>query len=86
MNPTGPAAHEAHDLPLADRIVDDLIGEYIRTGCDIARAATGDGSPEEVAAQKAIDQVQHLHLAGWTYRLTPKILDALRRAGLLAAA
>lgn len=78
-----PAAHEAHDLPLANRIVSDLIGEFIDTGCAIASAGTGNLNDYERGAQAAIDQMRHLHMSGVDYRLTPKILDALRRAGLL---
>lgn len=78
-----PAQHPAHDFPLADRIVDDLISEYIATNLALAAATFGSATPEERGAHEALDQVRHLHLAGWDYRLTPKILDALRRAGLL---
>lgn len=69
----------------AERIVDELIGDYIATACATARAATGKATPEERAAQAAIDRLQHLHLDGWSYRLTPRLLTALREAGLLAA-
>lgn len=78
-----PSAHAAHEMPLADRIVDDLIGDYIRTAADTARAANGYCDDEAAGYAKAVDQMQHLYLSGHWYRLTPRILDALRRAGLL---
>lgn len=79
------AAHDRHETPLAHRIISDLIGQYITTAAGLASAATGNATPEEVAAQKAIDRMRYLHLAGWDYRLTPRIVDALTRAGLLSA-
>lgn len=78
-----PRSHPAHDQPLADRLVTDIITDWIRTNLAIAVAATGAATPEEQAAQAAIDRVKHLDLAGVDYRLTPRILGALRRAGLL---
>lgn len=78
-----PAAHEAHDLPLADRIVSDLIGDYIGTAADVALATFGDINEYERGARQGIEQMRYLHLSGWDYALTPKILDALRRAGPL---
>lgn len=79
-----PGAHIAHDLPLADRIIDQHIRDYIRTATDTARAANGYLGDKAAGFEQAIDQMRHLHLAGWDYRLTPRIVDALRRAGLLA--
>ncbi|GLY21674.1 hypothetical protein [Micromonospora sp. NBRC 101691] len=69
----------------ARQILDTLIGEYITVACNTARSATGTGTPEERAAQAAIDHVQHLSLAGHPHRLTPQILAAMNRAGLLRA-
>ena len=83
MNPTGKAAHEAHELPLASRLVTDAIQEFINTGCAIASAGAGTWTAEEKAKQQAIKEMRYLHLSGVDYRLTPLILDTLRRAGLL---
>lgn len=80
---TDPAAHPAHERPLAARIVNDLIRKFITNACDIASAGTGAWTAEEQAKQRAIAEMRNLHLAGWHYRLTPQILDALCRAGLL---
>ncbi|MET7867967.1 hypothetical protein [Micromonospora taraxaci] len=83
VNLTGPAAHEAHELPLANRIVDDKIRQFITTACAIASAGAGNWTAEEKAKQEVIAEMRHLHLSGWDYRLTPQIIDALRRANLL---
>lgn len=80
---TNPASHEAHDLPLADRIVSDLIADYLDTATSLALAGFGDVDEHERGARDGIRQMRHLHLDGWDYKLTPKIIDALRRAGLL---
>jgi hypothetical protein len=78
-----PSAHEAHEMPLAGRIIDRLIGAYIAHAGDIALAGNGYSGAEEEGFRKGVEQMRYLHLSGWDYRLTPKILDELRRAGLL---
>lgn len=80
-----PAAHEVHETGLAERIIDNLIGEYIATAANIALAANGYLGAEAEGYRTGVEQMRYLHLAGWTYRLTPEIVDALRRAGLLVA-
>lgn len=84
MPNANPAQHEVHETPLANRIIDDLIGEYITTHTGLAAAGYGHLTDHDKGAQEAIDAVLNLHLAGWTYALTPRIVDALKRAGLLA--
>jgi hypothetical protein len=72
--------NEIHDLPLANRLVDDEIRNWLDTHLGLLAAQTSDDSPE----RKIVDQARHLHLDNYWYVLTPKILDALRRADLLA--
>lgn len=80
-----PGIHdEMHELPLAYRLVDEAVAEWLRTHLDLARAGHGDATPIERAKQRMIDEIQYLALAGFSYQLTPAILDALGRAGLLA--
>ena len=78
-----PAQHEAHEMPLAGRIIDRLISEYIAHAGDIALAGNGYSGAEEEGFRKGVEQMRYLHLSGWDYRLTPKIVDELTRAGLL---
>lgn len=78
-----PSQHPAHEFPLADRIVDGLIGDYIVTACELALAAHGYSGDKAAGYVQAVEDLRYRNLAGWDYRLTPKILDALRRAGLL---
>lgn len=85
QNPVGDPSHNAaHDLPLAERLVTNLIRKWLDTQLGIELAGCGDATPEEQAARKAIDQVRHLALANYRDALAPKILDELRRAGLLS--
>jgi hypothetical protein len=77
--------HELHELPLANRIIDELVRDYLDRAAGIAYAGTGEATDEERGARKAIAEMRHLHLDSYPYALTPKILDALRRAGLLRA-
>lgn len=81
-----PAAHEAHDLPLADRIVAQAIRNWLNAATATARAANGNpplGDYERGVSQ-GIDHMRHGHLDSYWYTLVPEILGALRRAGLLA--
>lgn len=71
--------------PVADRLIDNLIADYITTNTGIAAAGYGHLTDHDKGAQHAIDAMRYLHLAGWDYRLTPRIVEALRRAGLLAS-
>jgi hypothetical protein len=72
--------NELHDLPLANRLVDGEVRAWLDTHLGLLLAQTSDGSPE----RKIVEQARHLSLDGYSYQLTPKILDALRRAALLA--
>lgn len=74
--------NEIHDLSLANRIVDGEIQAWLDTHLGLLMAQTSDDSPE----RKIVDQARHLHLAEFAVQLTPRILDALRRAGLLVSA
>ncbi|KFG02579.1 hypothetical protein IQ62_01145 [Streptomyces scabiei] len=78
-----PSEHQAHELPLADRLVTDHIRRWLNTAIATELAGYGDLNPEEQAARKAVEQVRHLALADYSYALVPRILDDLRRAGLL---
>lgn len=73
--------NEIHDLPLANRLVDGVIREWLNQKFGLQFAQYGGGSPE----RKALEQARYVGLDGYTYNLTPVILDALRRAGLLAS-
>jgi hypothetical protein len=69
---------EIHELPLAGRLIDDLVCEFL----DLATALAREAAPND-ERRKAIREMRHLRLDGYSYQLTPKILDALTRAGLL---
>lgn len=71
-----PAAHEAHDLPLADRLTAEAIRGWLDRRTATALAANPDAAP-------AISQMRHLHLDDYSYTLVPAILRQLRAAGLL---
>lgn len=85
---TDPAAHEAHALPLADRIMEQAIREWLNTAT--ATALAGNGSPPindyERGFKQGVEQMRHLHLDGYWYTVVPKVIDQMRRAGLLAQA
>lgn len=83
MSAADPAHSPAHDFPLAERLINDLIRKWLNTQLGIEQAGYGDATPEEQAARKAIDQARYLALANYSTALTPKILDQLRRAGLM---
>jgi hypothetical protein len=77
------AQHEAHELPLADRLVDKAVRGWLETAFLTARAGNSYSGEEAQGFKKGLDQMQYLHLSGWQYSLVPDILDQLRRAGLL---
>jgi hypothetical protein len=63
-----------------------MVNDAIRAWLDIATATALTFDPindYERGAQAAIRQMRSLHLSGFESSLTPNILDALRRAGLL---
>ncbi|NUS82747.1 MAG: hypothetical protein HOY75_08335 [Streptomyces sp.] len=78
-----PIQHEAHEMPLAERLIRGRVKTWLDTGLAIELAGYGDLNPEERAARKAVEQVKHLALADYTYALVPRIIDDLRRAGLM---
>jgi L-alanine-DL-glutamate epimerase-like enolase superfamily enzyme len=80
---TDPRQHQAHELPLADRLVTDRIRRWLTTALETELAGYGEATPEERAARAAVKQMRHLALADYSYALVPQILDDLRRAGLL---
>ncbi|MFJ1667405.1 hypothetical protein ACIOK4_13650 [Streptomyces bottropensis] len=84
MTAADPSHNAAHDFPLAERLVNELIRKWLDTQLGIELAGCGDATPEEQAVRKAIDQIRHLALANYRDALTPKILDELRRSGLLS--
>ena len=81
-----PAAHEAHEVPLADRIMEQAIREWLNTAT--ATALAGNGNPPindyERGFKQGVEQMRHLHLDNYWYALVPKVTDQMRRAGLLA--
>ena len=81
-----PAAHEAHGTPLADRIVEQAVREWLNTATAIALAANGNpplGDFERGVVQ-GIENLRHGHLDNYWYALVPEITGQMRRAGLLA--
>jgi len=81
-----PAAHEAHEAPLADRIVEQAIREWLSTATAIALAANGNPPVDdyERGIKQGIEHMAYSHLASYPYTVVPKITDQMRRAGLLA--
>ncbi len=79
-----PAAHEAHDLPLADRITVKAIQDWLNTATATAHAANGNPpiNDYERGISQGIEQMRYLHLDNYWYTLVPEILGALRRAGI----
>jgi hypothetical protein len=81
-----PAAHEAHEVPLADRIMEQTIREWLNTATAIALAANGNPPIDdyERGVKQGIEHMRHGHLDNYWYALVPKVIDQMRRAGLLA--
>lgn len=75
-----PSEHPAHDLGLADRLVEDRIRTWLETAFATQRAGYGDEHDRERAA---LDQAQYLHMSGFSCDLVPHILADLRRARVL---
>lgn len=71
--------NDIHGLSLADRLVDAEIHRWLDAHLGILAAQTTEGSE----AWQIIRQARHLNLSEYPAQLTPKILDALRRAGLM---
>ncbi|WP_405747892.1 hypothetical protein [Streptomyces canus] len=84
MTAADPSCNAAHDFPLAERLVNNLIRKWLDTQLGIELAGCGKGTSDERAARKALDQARHLALSNYPYALTPKILDELTRAGLMS--
>ena len=77
--------HEVHELPLINRLIEDEVRTWLTTHLDLAAASFAGATARHTdVGRLAIDQVRHLHLAGAHYQLVPRIIDALRRAQLLA--
>lgn len=72
------ATADIHGLPLASRVVDDVVRAWLDTQLGLAEAAMDTDDKRQ-----AVIACRWLHLAGYSYQVTPRILDALRRAGLL---
>ena len=72
-----PHAKSAYYMPLANRIVDDLIRRWVKGGIGFADA-TSDTEEHREGVQHAA-----AHLDEHSVHLVPDIVDALRRAGLL---
>jgi hypothetical protein len=69
---------DMHDLPLPNRLVSDAIKEWMDTRFGLATAA----NPED---KDILEQIRYLHLDNYWYTLVPKILDELRRAGIVTS-
>lgn len=82
---TGDGSHLADDLPPVDRLIDDEIGRFVSTAFALARAANPYLGDKGDGYRQALDDMQHLHLSGAWYRLTPRIVGALWKAGYLAS-
>ncbi len=80
---SNPSDHPAHEMPLAERLVLDRVKTWLNTGLATELAGYGDLNAEERAARKAVEQVKYLALADYSYTLVPRIVEDLRRAGLL---
>jgi hypothetical protein len=78
-----PFTHQAHEFPLAGRLVLGEVRSWLKTAFDTARAGCGDMNEVERARQKMIDELQYLHLSGADYTIVSRILGVLRRAQLL---
>lgn len=80
-----PAAHEAHSVPLENRIMEKIIGEWLATATGLALAANGNPPLDdyERGVKQGIEHMTYSHLANYSYVVVPKIIDELRRAGLL---
>lgn len=74
--------NEVHDLPLANRLIEAVILDWLNAATVIALASRGELGTEP-AERKAIEEMRHLHLADYSYAVAPKIVDQLRRAGLM---
>jgi hypothetical protein len=60
-----------------NEIIDRAVREWLDRHFATAYATVSEGGPEK----RALEQARHLHLDNYWYDLTPKILDALMRAG-----
>ncbi len=81
---SGKAGHEAHDLPLAARLVDGAIGSWLETRYAVACATVDPKfSDYERGKRQGFEEMRFLHLANYWYTVTLKIIDELKRAGLL---
>jgi hypothetical protein len=78
-----PSDHRAHEMPLAERLIQHRVKTWLDTALAIELAGYGKLTPEERAAREAVEQVKHLALADYSCALVPRIVDDLRRAGLL---
>jgi hypothetical protein len=79
-----PRRHPAHDVPLADRIITAEIAGWLDRKLTLALAANHRTGERRSGFEEAIEAMRHLHLSGVDYEVTPLIVGALRRAGLLA--
>lgn len=76
-----PRAHDAHDLPLAERLVADAIRQWLDTATGLAQAANGNPpvNDYERGIAQGIVNMRYGHLDNYWYTVVPKILDELRR-------
>lgn len=71
--------NEIHQMPLPERLVDAEIRDWLDLKFGLLLAQVTEADPE----WKILKQARHVQLDGYSYDLTPRILNALRRAGLL---
>ena len=82
-----PAQHEAHETPLADRIIGQAIKTWLDRKTELALATAGDPPLGDYGRgiRAGMDQLRHLHLDDYWYTVAPDIAAQLCRAGLLTS-
>lgn len=73
---------EVHHMPLPNRLAEAVIRDWLDAATNTALASRGELGTEP-AECKAIEEMRHLHLADYSYAVVPKLLNELRKAGLL---
>ena len=74
-----------HELPLAQRLIEQGIRDWLDAKAGVALAAAGSGelNDYERGVRDGIDRLRHLYLDGYWYALVPPLIGELQRAGLL---
>ena len=72
-----------HEIPLANRIVEDLIMQWLDISTSSALATISDLNEYEKGFRAGVIQMRYLHLDNYPYILIPSILENLERADLM---